>query len=420
MKRNNLLTNLGFSDPDHKVNRHDSATHFIKQEHILTSILNSLNLLNPPLYVENELKGLGYDSKLPLRDIKLIKIEHIHLETEVPITKGNTKDNKYTIGFLDGKLDVNLIYEAVYNKQEKHKEIEVELTSNEIRLIEIKKHQLYFNIISDKKCAFYDIQDCKKIFDVLPSPNLGTKNDKYFLTREGHFINDKGCFLLFNENFKIIAIIKNTITQKRGHVINIDDKNMWIILWEGDPNGYTYQNHHGFVLIEEIFIPLKNSHWANKDELIIMNSNICTIDEFQLTDVGLFENEKKSILHYQNGTHFQIYNLICKNEMYYCKVLCKNFKYDSKISITQFQNFHIETKFHPTSASDIIRQVKLYDEYLTFKYPWLILTFFQLSNLEQEELKFAKLNWIHLGGNKFNEWYENKQKETIQSALISF
>ncbi len=422
MKKNNLLTNLGFHDPDHKVNRHDSATHFIKQEDILKSILQTLKLNIIPLYTENEYKGFGYEQKLPLRNVILSTIEDVQLETEVPVTKGSNKDNKYTIGFLDGKLDFLVSYSAVYNKQEKHIELEVELYDEEIKLIETKKHPIYFDL-SNKQMIFYNGYD-QILFNNTEQQSFVTKDKiNYYLTNSGHLINIYNQFLLEDPNFTIIATIQDDISLKKGNVVQITDNNMWIVHWENDPKGYTYQNNCGFTLIEAIYVPLKNSFHANKDKFSI-NSKLltqCSINNYNLTDFGFFIDGQGSFLNYKNQrAEYETFHIGLTNNYFLCKVLSKKFTENTSVKLTQKQTFHIETKFHPTSASDIVRQVKLYDEYLSYKYPWLILTFFQLSNLEQEELKLAKLNWIHLGGNKFNEWYEQKQKEVIQTAMISF
>src|SRR4029078_4901068 len=123
MKKNTLIQSLGFSDQDHKNQKHDAAIFFIKEPHILKSILETLKI-NFPNHIENPLKGFGYQTQLAISNVKINKIEDIFLETEVPITKGSTKDNKYTIGFLDGILNFTVEYEANCNQQLKHQEIQ--------------------------------------------------------------------------------------------------------------------------------------------------------------------------------------------------------------------------------------------------------------------------------------------------------
>ena len=73
---------------------------------------------------------------------------------------------------------------------------------------------------------------------------------------------------------------------------------------------------------------------------------------------------------------------------------------------TRYLRLYIETKYHKTSASDIIRQVGLYKEYLPpqSSFRWCVLTFFDLSDLEQTELVNAKINWIRMGS-RFDDWW---------------
>ena len=90
-----------------------------------------------------------------------------------------------------------------------------------------------------------------------------------------------------------------------------------------------------------------------------------------------------------------------------------------KTSTGSSMNLFIETKYHKTSASDIIRQIGLYKEYESaiqdkcgYNYTeWCVLTFFDLSDLEQLELDIAKIKWIKMGA-RFNEWWSKRQNVT--------
>ena len=95
--------------------------------------------------------------------------------------------------------------------------------------------------------------------------------------------------------------------------------------------------------------------------------------------------------------------------------------------------WNIETKFHKTSAADIIRQVKLYREYkdmLTidscgFYYRnlrpeeifWFTLTFFDLSDTEQSELSNAGIYWIRMG-HQFDQWWKDQQHIPKRARLV--
>jgi hypothetical protein len=75
-----------------------------------------------------------------------------------------------------------------------------------------------------------------------------------------------------------------------------------------------------------------------------------------------------------------------------------------------------ETKFHKTSAADIIRQVKLYREYMS-ENCWFTLTFFDLSDTEQSELSNAGIRWIRMG-TKFDRWWNDQQQHTHKRARL--
>ncbi len=419
MKKNTLIQSLGFSDPDHRSNKHDTAAFFVKQEDILKSILEKLKI-NYPSFVENPLKGIGQESKFPIQRIEIDKINDIVLETEVPITKGTNKDNKYTIGFLDGILKFTVEYNAIVHQQQKHIEAEVEITQDELLLIKNKKHLLYFAVIATK-FVFYS--ESTKIFVDLPKPFLTFNKIDYYLTSNGYFIDNNGKFLIENNQFQIIAIVQDDKTKKIGNVILIDDQNMWFIHWQNDPKGYTYQNNCGFELLKTNYVPMHAFSKINQEFLQIhSNESISHINEYFLNDNGYFLNARGFYLGFNDKNHqTELYHLGGKkNENLKAKVLKQSWSENVSVKIKQEETFYIETKFHPTPASDILKQTKLYSEYLNFNYPWLILTFFPFSNLEQEELKTAKLNWIQLGGTKFNEWYSKKQNEVVRCASLSF
>ena len=83
MKKNTLIQNLGFANIDCKNELHDAAAHFVKQPDILKSILESLKI-NYPCFVDNELKGLGYELKISFLQTPVISnIKNIQLE--IPI-----------------------------------------------------------------------------------------------------------------------------------------------------------------------------------------------------------------------------------------------------------------------------------------------------------------------------------------------
>jgi len=80
--------------------------------------------------------------------------------------------------------------------------------------------------------------------------------------------------------------------------------------------------------------------------------------------------------------------------------------------------WNMETKFHETSAADILRQVKLYREYDRERASWFALTFFDLSALEQNELSNADIAWIRMGGPRFDEWWKDQQRPAKQARLV--
>lgn len=428
MKKNTLINSLGFADVDHKNAKHDSAVHFIKQKHILKSIIESLKINFPTFYI-NEFTGIGYQSKLPLNGpIVIVNIETIQLETEAVLTKGSNKDNKYAIGFMDGILEFEAHYQGFAIKQLPHIERDVDITLEEIKLIQAKKHQLYFQIATEnctRNQVFFD-QGQKLVVDVLTNMNhfLIYNGIYYYLTSNGYLLNraNEFCFCASNEKLKVLATVQKRFDAKKGKVFDITEDNQWIVLWDNDPKGLCVQFNNGdFYMLQTFF----NSPTSCNKETLNFNSSstkrhvayIQTTDEkqcFFLNDSGMFEDFNHKVLQ-----PFTIQNQTCNN-LYSVKCLTQNWEQVPSLckTIKQKQIFRIETKFHPTSASDIIRQIKLYDEYLPSKQPWLILTFFQLSNLEQEELKAAGLHWIMLGGPSFYAWYNAKQQEAPISASI--
>ena len=434
MKKNTLIQSLAFADIDHKNTKHDSAVHFIKQPHILKSIIESLHV-NYPTFYNNELVGMGYQSKLPLNDTKLKTVLNIHLETEAVITKGSNKDNKYAIGFMDGILEFEAEYQGFCLKQLLHIEQEVEITLDEIKLIQAKKHQLYYQIVSsEKNCTknqiFYH-QGQKLIIDVLTNMNhfLIYNGVYYYLTTNSYLLNraNEFCMCANNEKLKVLAVIQSASEPKKGKVYEITEHNQWIVLWENDPKGLCVQFNNGSFYIVESFFTVPKTTCGSNNSILNLNlseklhvSYIQTLDTkktFFLNDKGMFEDFGHELLQsftIQNNNHHD------QNNLYLVKCLTQNWEKEPSLCQTpkQKQMFRIETKFHPTSASDIIRQIKLYDEYLPNKQHWLVLTFFQLSNLEQEELKAAGLHWILLGGPTFYNWYNAKQSEEPMIASI--
>ena len=83
---------------------------------------------------------------------------------------------------------------------------------------------------------------------------------------------------------------------------------------------------------------------------------------------------------------------------------------------TKRSEWKFETKFHKTSAADILRQVNLYREDWDDS-RWFALTFFDLSELEQNELSNANIYWIRMGS-KFDEWWKEQQRPAKQARLV--
>jgi hypothetical protein len=76
----------------------------------------------------------------------------------------------------------------------------------------------------------------------------------------------------------------------------------------------------------------------------------------------------------------------------------------------------IETKFHKTSAFDMIRQIKLYREYMTANHNiWCVVMFFDLTNTEQTELEISNIKWIKMG-DKFETWYQEQKHSAYKKS----
>ncbi len=436
MKKNTLIQSLGFSDSDHKNIKHDSAVHFIKIPHILLSIIQKLNIQFPTI-VENELKGFGYELNLPMINVEAIDVSNIFLETEAVLTKGTHRDNKYTIGFLDGILTFDVKYQGYGHKQLKNNEVDVELHEDEQKLINEKKHLLYF-------CENGSKQKCNKIFYIIECTMKIVASDiftcflifdgmEYYLTHNGVFINKKNQMFTYSSSLTPIGTIVDVTTNKKGQIIEKSDEK-YIIKWENDDcyRFYLYNKNDNIQI--EIFPTLKKKPYQcgeiNSPLLQIISPSIYPTyifdifnQKYDLMEDGSFQNQDYLYyLYFQSDITHKIekYYLWSQNKYSLIKCFTKQWTQKQILYKTQTQTFRIETKFHPTSASDIIRQIKLYDEYLTIKQPWLILTFFPLSNLEQDELTAAKLHWIQLGGHEFNLWFNAKQNESYQTALLTF
>ncbi len=102
--------------------------------------------------------------------------------------------------------------------------------------------------------------------------------------------------------------------------------------------------------------------------------------------------------------------------------------------ITEVKRLIIETKFHKTSASNISRQINLfrafpttdvnysssYSQYFnSANYSfWCVATFFDLSELEQEELRRARIFWIRMGP-RFDAWWL-QQQHLLPNQRVAF
>jgi hypothetical protein len=91
--------------------------------------------------------------------------------------------------------------------------------------------------------------------------------------------------------------------------------------------------------------------------------------------------------------------------------------------VDAFYTIHIETKCHPVPASDIVRQINLYREYMSgglwawtsSNFRWFALTCFDLSETEQADLKCSNITWVRLGA-LFDAWYDSKQEHPPKKA----
>ena len=132
-----------------------------------------------------------------------------------------------------------------------------------------------------------------------------------------------------------------------------------------------------------------------------------------------FSLHDSDVFSYQDGDVFSNHTYIRS-----CKQLVKgHIRIDNYILDTDLVQWNFETKFHKTSAADIIRQVKLYREYKDREYYhpteifWFTLTFFDLSDMEQSELFNADIKWIRMGS-KFDMWWDDQQRIPKKARLI--
>ena len=106
-----------------------------------------------------------------------------------------------------------------------------------------------------------------------------------------------------------------------------------------------------------------------------------------------------------------------------CNQLVKGYRrIDNYELCADYMQWNIETKFHKTSAADIIRQVKLYREYKDGNLRpeeifWFTLTFFDLSDTEQSELSNAGIYWIRMG-HQFDQWWKDQQHIPKRARLV--
>ncbi len=408
MKKNTLVQNLGFADLDHKNAKHDAAIHFIKQPEILIKIIENLKI-EYPVYTPNKLQGPGFEKNVPFVNAKILRLENIEVETEVIVSKGKNPENKYAIGFLDGVIRFDAIYDGMCHFQKEHGSHDMQITKEEIMLIESKKHGSYLSSSESSKTlkrVFYTNTNKQINIELNLKPNLICSQGEYYMTSSRHFI-DKECRFLKAQRPSVSSILEG---ERSGNVYFSCDI-CTLVEWDDDPYKRIVCEKPG--IIHEFIV--------NQDQSFkIISNNPCRLENayesFYLRDNGCFSNDNQESL-MCNGNFFL---LGAKNDFILTTCTFKQWEINVPLQITQRQIFHVETKFYPTSAGDIIRQIKLYDEYLIPKKPWLVLTFFVLSNLEQEELKAAGLHWIHLGGSQFNIWYDQKQKEKQVFASLSF
>jgi hypothetical protein len=294
MKRNTLLANLGFSDLDHKNEKHDMAIHFLSQPEILVQVCKSLEIY--PLTQNRQSAGI---------DVRLFSTDAIDIsvKTEVPIIKGHDQ-YKQTIGFIDGIITFELQYTGINNTGWKY---ETELSLEE------------FEIFTKST----EIGECKF-----------------------HSKKQTWCDLECNANIN-------------GQMVRLQ------------PIGKDRMSNDGY---QTIYAHKRDGKWTANTNNFTMNDNM------RLLSVWTKTNEQPLLTGSEYGKLF------------------------------------IETKYHKTSASDIIRQIKLYREYMTTNdNNWCVLTFFDLTNTEQAELECANIHWIKMG-DKFEIWYQNQKNSVCKKS----
>lgn len=369
MKRNTLLQSIGFADQDHKNARHDAALHFIKQPHILKKIIEQLQL-NYPSFIESLKKGYGFEKVLPLqKPFKIIEIKNIKAESEVLLSKGKTIDTKYTIGFMDGVIEYDIEFEVNVHRQLDHQKVIANITQEELTQIQEKKHPFYLSAESPQQ--IYYTKDSVLYSKGVNGTFLTCKDDTHlYWTKQQTFINKKG------EEYKEPIPWLYTLAECE---------------LKPQMNFVPYK-----IVFDHVFYELHQDGYFHHPEFTD-----------QLLQIRLSKEEGALFPYHISQTNTWLQATCCIRQWELQTI---------PLSITG-NMIRIETKFHPTPASDIVRQIKLYEDYLPItKKPWIVVTFYPFSCLEQHELKLAGLHWIHLGGQDFEKWFieQNAQRQPAQ------
>lgn len=81
-------------------------------------------------------------------------------------------------------------------------------------------------------------------------------------------------------------------------------------------------------------------------------------------------------------------------------------------TIVKNEVLFVEVKVNPTEIGDILRQIKLYREYLSSELSrnmWYLVTTFDINEEAQEQLLDEGIQWIKLGP-KFDAWFNERTK----------